>query len=77
MSRIDDITNQRLEKLRKLRDEKQLNPYPQRYHRSHTTKEAIALFEQGQEAEVSLAGRIVAIRGMGKAVFMDMRDPSG
>ncbi len=77
MSRIDDITNQRLEKLRKLRDEKHLNPYPQRYHRSHTTKEAIALFEQGQEAEVSLAGRIVAIRGMGKAVFMDMRDASG
>jgi lysyl-tRNA synthetase class 2 len=77
VSRIDDITNQRLEKLRKLRDEKQLNPYPQRYHRSHTAKEAIALFEQGQEAEVSLAGRIIAIRGMGKAVFMDMRDASG
>ena len=77
MSRIDDITNQRLEKLKKLRDEKHLNPYPQRYHRSHTAKEAIALFEQGQEAEVSLAGRIVAIRSMGKAVFMDMRDASG
>ena len=77
MSRLDDITNQRLEKLRKLRDEKQLNPYPPRYRRSHTTKEAMALFEQGQEAEVSLAGRIIAIRGMGKAVFMDMRDASG
>ena len=77
MSRLDDITNQRIEKLRKLREDKQLNPYPQRYHRSHTTKEAIALFEQGQEDEVNLAGRITAIRGMGKAVFMDMRDGSG
>jgi len=77
VSRLDDITNQRIEKLRKLREDKQLNPYPQRYHRSHTTKEAIALFEQGQEAEVNLAGRITAIRGMGKAVFMDMRDGSG
>ncbi|MFA5056127.1 MAG: lysine--tRNA ligase [Dehalococcoidia bacterium] len=77
MSRLDDITNQRLEKLRKLRDERQLNPYPPRYHRSHTSKEAIVLFEEGQEIEVSLAGRITAIRGMGKAVFMDMRDGSG
>jgi len=77
VSRLDDITNQRIEKLRKLREDKQLNPYPQRYHRSHTTKEAIALFEQGQEDEVNLAGRITAIRGMGKAVFMDMRDGSG
>ena len=77
MSRLDDITNQRLEKLRKLREDKQLNPYPQRYHRSHTTQEAITLFEQGKEAEVSLAGRIIAIRSMGKATFMDMRDASG
>jgi len=77
VSRLDDITNQRLEKLRKLRDERQLNPYPPRYHRSHTSKEAIVLFEEGQEIEVSLAGRITAIRGMGKAVFMDMRDGSG
>jgi lysyl-tRNA synthetase class 2 len=77
VSRIDDITNQRLEKLRKLREDKQLNPYPQRYHRSHTTKEAVTLFEQGQEAEVSLAGRIIAVRSMGKATFMDIRDASG
>jgi lysyl-tRNA synthetase class 2 len=77
VSRIDDITNQRLEKLRKLREDKQLNPYPQRYHRSHTTKEAITIFEQGEEAEVSLAGRIIAVRGMGKATFMDIRDSFG
>ncbi|MEA1958467.1 MAG: lysine--tRNA ligase [Chloroflexota bacterium] len=75
MARIDDITRQRREKLQRLR-EQGIDPYPPRYNRSHTTREAIALFESGVESLVSLAGRITAIRGMGKAVFMDIRDSS-
>ncbi len=76
MARIDDIIHQRLEKLQRIRQQ-DIDPYPHRYHRSHTTKEAIALFEQGQNARVSLAGRITASRPMGKATFIDIRDSSG
>ena len=76
MGRIDDITKQRLEKLQRIRRQG-IDPYPHRYHRSHTTKEAIALFEWGDDSPVSLAGRIMACRPMGKATFIDLRDSSG
>ncbi|GAG27242.1 unnamed protein product, partial [marine sediment metagenome] len=76
MARIDDIIHQRLEKLHRIRQQ-DIDPYPHRYHRSHTTKEAIALFERGENAQVSLAGRIMSSRPMGKATFIDIRDSSG
>ncbi len=83
MSRLERIVEQRLEKLKKLQSQG-VNPYPNQYHRSHTTQEAVALFtEQEKEAEAvsklefSLAGRITASRFMGKIAFMDIRDGSG
>jgi len=77
MARIDDITQQRLAKLQRIRQQG-IDPYPHRYHRSHTIEEAVALFERGDNApQVSLAGRIVASRPMGKATFVDIRDSSG
>jgi len=80
-SRIDSIVQQRLDKLQEIR-QKGIDPYPPRYHRTHTTKEAVALFEQseaaGQECpSVTVAGRIVSLRPMGKATFLDIRDGSG
>jgi lysyl-tRNA synthetase class 2 len=81
MARIDNIIQQRRDKLQRIR-QRGLDPYPHRYHRSHTTKEAIALFEKGEGGGenaplVSLAGRIMAFRHMGKATFIDIRDSSG
>jgi len=76
MARIDNIIQQRLEKLQRIRQHG-IDPYPHRYHRTHSTKEAIALFERGDNAPVSLAGRIMASRPMGKAAFIDIRDSSG
>ncbi len=77
MARIDGITEQRREKLRKIRS-LGIDPFPHRYHRSHTNKEAIALFERDDCApQISLAGRIMAYRTMGKATFIDVRDSSG
>jgi lysyl-tRNA synthetase class 2 len=80
-SRIERITQQRLEKLARLRAQ-DINPYPHRYHRSHTTEEAIVLLARQEEGltqaeEVSVAGRITAIRRMGKSSFVDLRDGSG
>lgn len=73
--RLEDITVQRLEKLQRLRSSG-INPYPNTYHRSHTTQEAKDTFDQGV-ISVSLAGRVVAQRSMGKAIFIDIRDGSG
>ena len=77
-SRLDRITAQRLESLNKIRDIG-MNPYPQSYHTSHNIREALALFhELGEESSVvSLAGRIMAIRSMGKMTFIDIRDGWG
>ena len=76
-SRLERITSQKLESLNRIRG-KGINPYPHCYHPSHAIKEAVALFEQGGKAgSISLAGRIMARRSMGKMVFADIRDGSG
>ena len=83
ISRADRINRQRLEKLERLYD-RGVNPYPHRYRCSHTTEQAIALLKQVEEnpteekaVEVSVAGRIMSHRPMGKVAFLDMRDGSG
>ncbi|MBN1191378.1 MAG: lysine--tRNA ligase [Dehalococcoidales bacterium] len=79
---IDDITQQKLNKLASLR-EAGIEPYPYGYHRTHTTRQALDMIEQyketllSQEQTVNVAGRILSKRGMGKTTFMDLRDGSG
>jgi lysyl-tRNA synthetase class 2 len=76
-SRLERVTAQRLESLNRLRA-RGINPYPHSYRPSHSAAEAIALFEQGKSSgAISLAGRIVARRKMGKITFFDVRDGSG
>jgi len=74
-SRLEHISAQRLESLNRIRAYG-IDPYPHSYHPSHNIKEAIALFrEHGEKSPiVSLAGRIVARRSMGKMAFLDIRD---
>jgi len=83
MARLEHIARQRLEKLERIRG-RGINPYPHSYHRSHTARETVALFEQQERSpeavpgsELSLAGRITASRFMGKIAFFDIRDGSG
>ena len=64
-----------------------LDPYPARFNRTHTSVEAVALFqsfEQGDDESdhqdnhiVRVAGRVMARRGQGKASFIDVRDGHG
>jgi len=81
-SRLDLIVQQRLEKLKRIRA-RGINPYSHGYHRSHTAQQAIALLRQQEESGkvetpvVSVAGRIMANRPMGKASFLDIHDGSG
>ncbi|HFB07084.1 MAG TPA: lysine--tRNA ligase, partial [Chloroflexi bacterium] len=77
-SRLERITEQRLDSLSRIRA-RGIDPYPQSYHPSHTIREARILFEQqGENArDISLAGRIMSKRSMGKMSFLDLRDSSG
>ncbi len=47
--RKDDLTQSRLDKLQKIKN-LGVNPYPTRYHYSHTTQEATALYQQGEDS---------------------------
>ncbi|HEX7475967.1 MAG TPA: amino acid--tRNA ligase-related protein, partial [Dehalococcoidales bacterium] len=79
---IDDITQQKLNKLNALR-EAGIEPFPYGYHRTHTAQEALDIVEKNkdnlttQEFKVNVAGRVLSKRGMGKTAFMDLRDGSG
>ncbi len=78
---LEDMIQQRRERAQHLR-EQGIDVYPAHYHRSHTIEEVLRLFTQMGESGTEdnllhLAGRIVASRHMGKAVFIDLRDGSG
>ncbi|WP_226846827.1 lysine--tRNA ligase [Dehalogenimonas etheniformans] len=79
-SRIDNITRERLDKLARLKD-LGVEAYPNTFHRTHTNAEAAALAKQpdgtGNEPVVTVAGRLIARRGMGKINFFDILDGSG
>ena len=51
------------------------NPYPERYERTHRLHEAREL-EDGTQ-DVSIAGRIIFMRKMGKLSFVKIRDLEG
>ena len=70
---------QRLIKLGRLR-EQDIDPYPARVDRTHTTAEALAAFEaqsEGKETTVKVAGRLLSVRVMGKSTFAHLADGSG
>ncbi len=81
-SRLDNINEQRRQKLQRLRA-RGVNPYPNRFALTHTTQEAMAQLEAQEKTPtakakpVSVAGRLTAMRRMGKSSFADIRDGSG
>ena len=81
------MVQERIQKLHNLRD-KGIDPYPAKYERTHTTKDAKSLLEtieqdqkdsniSSSENVISIAGRILAIRSMGRASFIDIQDCDG
>ncbi len=66
----------KLEKLRKLK-ELGINPYPYTYKVTHKSVEVVNAFTSLEGKEVSVAGRIIKRREMGKLCFMDILDGQG
>jgi len=68
---------QRLAKLEALRAQGD-DPYAiEKYERTHTAGQITAQYDALEGQNVSLAGRLVAARLMGKVTFADLRDESG
>ena len=78
--RGDELLQSRQAKLAALR-ERGVDPYPPRFRRSHTARSAVARFEkaerEGKTARATVAGRVMRMRGMGGASFIDVEDSTG
>jgi lysyl-tRNA synthetase class 2 len=78
----EELYRERLAKLNRLR-ERGIDPYPPRYHRTHSSQaaqEAFLAWENGGGGEAPRArvgGRVAALRRMGRAAFLDLQDASG
>ena len=81
--RLREIISERQHKAEALRGEG-VDPYPPRTGRTHSIGEAITMFEEHEAKtpdtdgpRVTLAGRIAAMRNMGRIAFIDVEDNSG
>ena len=73
---LEDYRNERLRKLQEIR-ERGINPYPSVSHRTTKISEIMEGFDARKGQEVSVVGRITAIRSFGKLVFIKLRDYTG
>lgn len=69
----NEYRQQRIVNMHKL-EEMGYKPYGSSFHRSGSLAETRAAFEEGKK--VSVAGRLMTIRDMGKSIFADIRDGS-
>ncbi|HEX5807140.1 MAG TPA: lysine--tRNA ligase [Anaerolineales bacterium] len=80
MTEYTSLEKIRLQKLEELRAEG-IEAYPTRAQRTHLSVDAIAEFEaaekESREVKVTLAGRIRAMRAMGKISFAHIEDGAG
>jgi lysyl-tRNA synthetase, class II len=71
---LDEIRSARLSKL-KLLQERGIDPYPATTARDSANRDASDNFEEGKR--LTLVGRIFAVRGQGKIIFLDFDDGTG
>ena len=70
--RLSIIRNQRIEKLKKLRDQG-INPYPSSYPKKNSLSDCREKLGQ----KVQTAGRLTSLRGHGRILFADLVDETG
>ena len=72
----NELIQVRINKLNELKA-KGVDPFGQRFDRSHTSSQIIDDFEQLEGSIAKIAGRVMAIRGHGKASFVVIEDNDG
>jgi len=70
---LNELMQIRREKLDELRN-RGIEPYGGRFDRTHYASEIVDGFEELQDQDVVVAGRIMSRRGMGKATFAHIQD---
>ena len=74
MSSFEELRNIRIEKL-KLLEKAGMDPYPAISRKDYSISEVVSGFEEISKKEsVYLAGRIMAVRGQGALVFLNIND---
>ena len=74
---INNLMKIRRDKLKELQNEKK-DPFEiTKYNRTHTSKQIIENYNELEQKDVSIAGRIIAKRIMGKASFCHIQDSEG
>jgi len=76
LNNLSQIINFRKEKLNKLR-EAGINPYPHSFTPDSFSQDVLDNFETLEETDVTVAGRIMSLRKMGKAAFCHIQDSKG
>ncbi|MGB9665608.1 MAG: lysine--tRNA ligase, partial [Ignavibacteria bacterium] len=73
---INVLIKRRLEELEELK-KKGINPYPYNYDVTHRSKEILDNYPELEGKDVSIAGRIMSLRRMGRASFAHIMDFEG
>ncbi len=75
---LEEIRGERLKKLQIL-ESRGIDPYPSVTHRTHTITDADAQFDTlaDSKEQITIAGRVMTIRGQGAILFADIDDGSG
>lgn len=77
MASLEEIRKVRIEKM-KLLQSKGINPYPAKTSKEYSLSEVVNKFEDLSKKEaVTLAGRVMAIRGQGAIIFFNINDGTG
>lgn len=73
---INVLIKRRLEELEELK-KRGINPFPYNYEITHHSKEILDNYDELEGKDVSIAGRIMSLRRMGKASFAHLMDFEG
>ena len=73
---INEQMQVRINKMKEL-EEKGIDPFGHRFERTHTSQQIVDNFESLEGTEATVAGRVMAIRGHGKASFVVLADNEG
>jgi len=76
MATLKDFRDERLRKLAELK-ELGINPYPAKATRTHNLSQISDEFDELENTEVTVVGRIKSIRKFGRIAFVVIRDESG
>ena len=72
---LNEIKKFRLEKLKFLKDNK-IEPYPHNFNKKNNINELKINADKLMESDISVAGRIISMRKMGKTTFLNLKDMS-